>query len=78
MPSTIYADGFSQVHFTGGMVRMDAYVLGFREGQNPAAEEGCRIVMTPQAFVDALGAMQQLAARLAEAGILQPAPQGRQ
>ncbi|MBR4606547.1 MAG: hypothetical protein IKO41_10040 [Lachnospiraceae bacterium] len=74
-----YIDGFSQVHFVGGMVRIDTFVLAPRPDAEPAQEDAGQLIMTPQAFVGALNAMQQLAAKLAEAGVLQTqAPDGQQ
>ena len=64
-----YIDGFSQVHFVGGMVRIDTFVLAPRPDAEPAQENAGQLIMTPQAFVGALNAMQQLAAKLAEAGV---------
>ncbi len=72
-----YIDGFNQVHFVGGMIRIDTFVLAPRPDAEPAQEDAGQLAMTPQAFVGALNAMQQLAARLAEAGVLQTqAPEG--
>ena len=66
-----YIDGFQQVHFVGGMIRIDTFVLAPRPNAEPEMEASGQLIMTPQAFVGALDAMQQLAARLAEAGVLQ-------
>ena len=73
-----YIDGINQVHFVGGMLRMDTFVLAPRTDGEPAQEDAGQLIMTPQAFVGALNAMQQLAAKLAEAGVLQAqAPEGQ-
>ena len=73
-----FIDGFSQVHFVGSMVRIDTFVLEPRPDAEAAQENVEQIVMTPQAFVGALNAMQQLAAKLADAGVLQiQAPDGQ-
>ena len=66
-----YIDGFSQVHFIGGMVRINMFTLVPVPDAEPTQEDSGQLVMTPQAFIGALNAMQQLAERLAEAGILQ-------
>ena len=66
-----YIDGFQQVHFVGGMIRIDTFVLAPRPNAEPEMEASGQLIMTPQAFVGALDAMQQLAAKLAEAGVLQ-------
>lgn len=73
MDSPVYIDGFQQLHFIGGMVRADMFILAPGDGgearQNPAGQ----LVMTPQGFIAALNAMQQLADKLIEAGVLQRA-----
>ncbi len=65
-----YIDGISQIHFLNNMVRMDTFVLAPASGEEPRQEKTGQIVMTPQGFLSALGAMQQLADRLVEAGVL--------
>ena len=71
MKDTMYVDGVSQIHFLGGMVRMDMFTLKPGEGQQPAQQEAGQIVMTPQGLVSCINAMQQLADRLVTAGVLQ-------
>lgn len=71
MKKQLFIDGVRTVHFVGGMVRLDTFVLQPQAGGEPAQEDAGQLVMTPQAFVSALEAMRQLAARLAEAGVLQ-------
>ena len=71
MKKQYYTDGFQQVHFAGGMGRIDTFVLAPRPNAEPEMEVSGQLIMTPQAFVGALDAMQQLAARLAEVGVLQ-------
>ena len=66
-----YIDGISQIHFLNNMVRMDAFVLAPAPNQEPNQESAGQIVMTPQGFLSALGAMQQMADKLVENGILQ-------
>ena len=66
-----YIDGFSQVHFIGGMVRINMFTFLPVPDAEPTQEDAGQLVMTPQAFVGALNAMQQLADRLTDAGILQ-------
>ena len=79
MREQLYIGGFSQVHFVGGMVRVDTFALAPRPDAEPAQKNAGQLIMTPQAFVGALNAMQQLAAKLAEAGGLQTqAPDGQQ
>ncbi|MBQ7617370.1 MAG: hypothetical protein IJS50_00705 [Desulfovibrio sp.] len=66
-----FIDGFSQVHFVGGLVRINLYQLEPVPNAEPKEEEVAQLIMTPQAFVESFNAMQQLAEKLAEAGILQ-------
>ncbi len=66
-----YIDGISQVHFINGMVRMDLFTLQPQPNAEPLQDKAGQLVMTPQGFLNALGAMQQLADRLAEAGVIQ-------
>ncbi len=81
MEQRTYIDGISQVHFVGGMIRIDTFVLSLQPEAEAVPEDAGQLVMTPQAFVGALDAMQQLADKLAEAGVLQrregPAPQAQ-
>lgn len=70
-----FIDGFQQVHFLGGMVRIDTFRLTPHEGEEPRQEPAGQIIMTPQGFVTALNAMQQLADKLVESGILQKTQQ---
>ena len=72
MKNNIYIDGFLQVNFIGGMVRISSYILlpADNNEEEPKQEENAQLIMSPQAFVDAFSAMQQLAEKLSEAGIL--------
>ena len=72
MKTAQYIDGVGQVHFINGMIRMDMIVLEPRQGEEaPIPADAGQIVMTPQGFLTMLGSMQQLADKLAEAGIFQ-------
>lgn len=75
MNYTVYIDGIRQVHFIGGMIRMDTFVLQAQEGDKPVPAEVGQIVMTPQGFLSMLASMQQLADKLVEAGVLQKTQQ---
>lgn len=77
MKEQLYIDGFKEIHFIGGMVRAQMFVLEPpAEGEATQADAG-QLVMNPQGFISALNAMQQLADRLIEAGVLQrTTPQG--
>ena len=74
MKSDLFIDGINQIHFVGGMVRLDMYVLSPQPGVEPVQDDAGRIVMTPQAFLSFMEAMQQFAGKLAEAGVLQTIP----
>ena len=68
---TVYIDGVNQCHFVNGMVFLDSFLLEPQQNGDPVQGEGPRLVLTPQGFLSAFGAMQQMAEKLAEAGILQ-------
>ncbi len=68
--NSTYIDGIRQIHFINGMVRMDAFVLTHASGGEQKQENAGQIVMTPQGFLSALSAMQQLADRMVQAGVL--------
>ncbi len=65
MKKQYYIDGFQQVHFAGGMVRIDTFVLAPRPNAEPEMEVSGQLIMAPQAIAGALDAM------LAEVGMLQ-------
>ncbi len=67
----IFADGIDQIHFAGGMVRLDLMTLQpAEEGKNPVPESNTRIIMPPQGFLSTFNSMQQLINKLVEAGVL--------
>lgn len=71
MKSEQFIDGFQQIHFVGGMVRIDTFLLAPQEGEEPRQESAGQIIMTPQGFISALNVMQQLADKLVDAGIME-------
>ena len=73
--SARYIDGISQVHFMNGMIKMDLFTLQPQANADPLQEKAGQLVMTPQGFLNALGAMQQLADKLVEAGVIQKTQQ---
>lgn len=75
MSSEQYIDGLKQIHFVAGMVRMDTFVLEPKDDGEPDQTPAARLLMTPQGFVGMLGAMQQMADKLVEAGVLQKTQQ---
>ena len=67
----IFADGIGQIHFAGGMVRMDLMTLQpTEEGKAPTPETNVRLILPPQGFLAAFNSMQQLIDKLVEAGVL--------
>lgn len=67
----IFADGIGQIHFAGGMIRFDFATIQPEEGgQNPVLKDNVRIIMPPQGFINAFNSMQQMVAKLVEAGVL--------
>lgn len=65
MKKQYYTDGFRQVHFAGGMGRIDTFVPAPRPNAEPEMEVSGQLIMAPQAIAGALDAM------LAEVGMLQ-------
>ena len=72
MNPEIFADGFTNVTYRNGMVRIEL-------GSLPTAGEGDmlssleshhKLVVTPQGFLSGLAMMQDLARRLADAGVI--------
>lgn len=72
MKPEIFADGFSNVTFRNGMIRMELGSLPAVDGPEGQSqlENHHRLVLTPQGFLQGLGLMQDLARRLAEAGVI--------
>ena len=67
----IFADGFGQIHFVGGMVRFDLMTLQpAEEGQPPVQESHTRIIMPLPGFLAAFDSMKQLSDKLVDAGML--------
>ena len=67
-----YVDGVAQIHFVNGMVRIDLARVEPKEGQEqPEQRTVERLILNPQGFLSAMNAMQQLANKLVEAGVLQ-------
>ncbi len=67
----IYADGFGQIHFAGGMIRIDMVNLEpTEEGKPPVPETTSRLIVPPQGFLAMFNAMQQMIGKLEEAGLV--------
>ncbi|MBI1209608.1 MAG: hypothetical protein GC191_20285 [Azospirillum sp.] len=78
----MFIDGVERIGFGRGVVRIDFYGLSstlFGEDKQPLPEFRQRLVMSPEGFLDTLAAMQGLATKLQEAGMMPrrapPAPQ---
>ena len=78
-PKEIFSDGVGQVHFAGGMIRIDFVTLQPEEnGQQPVSQTAFRLVIPPQGFLAAFNSMRQLLDKLVEAGVMQrTAPAGK-
>ena len=72
MKKDIYTDGIMNMGFGNGAVRLDLGRLGETQGDSdqPSMEFVKRLVMTPEGFVQALGAMNAMAKQLADNGVL--------
>ncbi len=71
---TIYADEISDIHYTGGMIRMDlgTYVTGEyqEDGSEPRIESNSQVVIPTSGFLESFNNMQEFVNKLLEAGIL--------
>ena len=74
----IFADGIGQIHFIGGMARLDlANLQPTEEGKEPVMESSIRVIMPMQGFLAAFNSMQQLIDKLVAAGVLKKNEQTR-
>lgn len=75
MNPEIFADGFTNVTFRNGMVRIELGSLPTAgEGDMQASlETHHKLIVTPQGFLSGLAMMQDLARRLADAGVIRRA-----
>ena len=72
MVRQVYADGVTNVTFTGGMVRIDLASLpaGPTHGKEPRPMEiHDRVVLTPQAFLRSMRLLEDIMKKMAEAGV---------
>ena len=73
MVPQIFADGFSNISFVNGMVRIDLASTPpgeISDSSPPKAEVHHRIVLTPRAFLQSMGMMQDLMRKLVDAGVV--------
>ena len=72
MVRQVYADGVTNVTFTGGMVRIDlaSVPAGPTHGKEPGPMEiHDRIVLTPQAFLRSMRLLEDIMKKMADAGV---------
>lgn len=73
MDKTMFIDGVGQIHFVGGMVRLDCIEYKMQSdatgNASPKPMNTTTIVMPPQGFLAMLKSMQDLAGKLVEAGV---------
>lgn len=72
MKPEIFADGFTNVTFRNGMVRIELGSLptASENDTQAALESHHKLIVTPQGFLTGLAMMQDLARRLADAGVI--------
>ncbi|HTI87506.1 MAG TPA: hypothetical protein VL966_12955 [Alphaproteobacteria bacterium] len=73
----IYCDGISNITLIGGMVRIDLFTLsptGKDKNGRPSMQFLTQLIMPPDAFLQGLGAMQNLVQQLKEKGVVRPMP----
>ena len=77
MVRQVFADGITNVTFTGGMVRIDlaSVPAGPPEGKEPPPLEiHDRIVLTPQAFLRSMRLLDDIMKKMAAAGVYNAVP----
>jgi len=72
MEKEVFVDGVGQIHFTGGMIRLDFITIqpNGENGEDVKPEVKERVIMTPQGFLSVYGTMNQLIEKLVENGVL--------
>ncbi len=74
MSKTSYADLISDMHFSGGMIRMDVASIDttkkIEEKKGPSIKIDQQIVMPTDGFLRTFNHMQMLMNKLVEAGVL--------
>jgi hypothetical protein len=68
-----FIDGVQEIGFGKGLIRMNLASLSATERDdedNPTLEIKHRLLMTPEGFLNLLGAMENIAKQLADANIL--------
>ena len=80
MHNESFVVGCDSAAFHNGVVILDLAGLSAAERDSegrPKRELRCRLIMTPQAMLETMGAMQGIAKRLAEIGVLRPGEAGQ-
>lgn len=72
----LYADGIGGISLTEGLVRIElvSLVPNAVEPNRPTPDVRQRLLMTPQGFLQAFAAMQDLLQKLEEAGVVRRTP----
>ncbi|MBW1649379.1 MAG: hypothetical protein JRJ44_01635 [Deltaproteobacteria bacterium] len=74
MSENIFVDGAVEIRIAGGAIRLDlaSYSSDKKDkNQNPMLEKtGHTLIMTPEGFVQLYAALEKVAARLTDVGIL--------
>lgn len=67
-----YVDGAENIHFLGGMVRVDFATLqpNQEDPEKPTPELTERLIMTPEGFLKTYSMIQKLAEHLLKQGVL--------
>ncbi len=76
MVRQVFADGITNVTFTGGMVRIDlaSVPAGPTHGKEPGPLEiHDRVVLTPQAFLRSMRLLDDILKKMVAAGVYNPA-----
>ena len=78
MVRQVYADGVTNVTFTGGMVRIDLASLkaGPTGGEPAPMEIHERVVLTPQAFLRSMRLLEDIMKKMVDAGVYNPPAAG--
>ena len=70
----IYADVIADMHFVGGMVRMDLATVDttepVEEGKGQKLQSERQIIISPDGFIKSFNNMQALINKLIEAGVM--------
>lgn len=77
MVPEIFADSIGEISVANGVIRLDLVSLsatGKDEKGQPVRELRQRIIMSPQGFIEAFGAMENVMHKLVELGVIAKHP----